>query len=69
MHELLLGVPAVAAALGIAPSTIHRRIARGEMLPAAYAGKHALFTASDVDQLARGERPLTWEMRGDDGNR
>jgi len=54
----LVGVPELAAALGVDQSTIHRRIARRELVPAAYLGKRPLFSADDVERLMRGEQQL-----------
>lgn len=56
--EKLIGATALAAELGVAPSTVHRRIERGELVPAATIGNRPVFRLEDVDALARGERTL-----------
>lgn len=57
----LLSAPQVARALGVARSTITRRVRRGELQPAAYVGNRALFLAGDVDAIKRGEQTITKE--------
>ena len=53
-----LGTKDLAVRLGVDVSTVYRRIQRGELIPAAYVGKQALFTPEDADALARGEVQL-----------
>lgn len=54
----LMGVPELAAALGVERSTVHRRIVAERLTPVAYVGRRPLFTAEDVDRLKRGEQQL-----------
>ena len=57
----LLGIPEVAAELGVDQSTINRRITAGKLSPSAYVSKRAVFTADDVERLRRGEQQLPRE--------
>lgn len=54
----LIGIPQLAAELGVNQSTIFRRIKRGKLVPVGYIGKQAVFYASDVERIRRGEQPL-----------
>ena len=57
----LIGIPELAAELGVDQSTINRRITAGKLSPSAYVGKRAVFTADDVERLRRGEHQLLRE--------
>lgn len=61
MTETLLTVAMLAKELGVDRSTVHRRIVGDKMHPAAYAGRHALFTLDDLARLRRGEQQLPRE--------
>lgn len=54
----LVSATELAEALGVDRSTIHRRIARGELQPAAKVAGRPVFLAADVENLKRGERHL-----------
>lgn len=58
MVTYLVGVPELAAELGVDQSTIHRRITRGDLVPAAWLGRRPLFARDDVERLKRGEQQL-----------
>lgn len=58
MQSEFVGVTELAAELGVNRTTIHRRVFRGELVPAGYAGKQPLFTRDDVERLKRGEKQL-----------
>ncbi len=61
MHSRFVGVPELAAELGVDQSTINRRITAGKLSPTAYVGKRAVFTVDDVERLRRGEQQLPRE--------
>lgn len=58
MATTLLTASALADALDVDRSTIHRRVARGDLTPAAYAGRQPLFALDDLARLKRGEQQL-----------
>ena len=57
----LIGIPEVAAALGVDQSTINRRIHAGKLTPTVRVGRRPLFTLDDVERLRRGEQQLPRE--------
>lgn len=61
MNTALIGVPELAAALGVDQSTIHRRVASGRLVPYERVGRSPLFRREDIPALARGEQTLPKE--------
>lgn len=61
MQDLLYGVPELAVKLGVDQSTVHRRLARGEIIPSLVVGKRALFTPTDAEAIRRREQQLPAE--------
>ena len=58
MTTTLLTASELAEALQVDRSTIHRRVARGELTPTAFAGRQPLFALDDAERLKRGEQQL-----------
>ena len=50
----LIGVPELAAALGVDQSTVHRRIERGAITPTVTVGKRPLFSVEDAQAIMLG---------------
>jgi len=62
MESQLLSATQLAAELGVDRSTVHRRIDRGELVPAGYVDNRPLFRREDAEALARGEQTLPNEQ-------
>ena len=54
MATELINVPALADALGVDRSTVHRRIERGAIKPTHYAGGQPLFTREAAQAILHG---------------
>ncbi len=54
MATELINVPALAEALGVDRSTVHRRIERGALKPTHYAGDQPLFTREAAQAILHG---------------
>ena len=54
MASELINVQALAEALGVDRSTVHRRIARGALKPTHYAGDQPLFTREAAQAILHG---------------
>ena len=57
----LIGVPELAAALGVDQSTVHRRIERGAITPTVTVGKRPLFSVEDALAIMLGPAPKAQE--------
>jgi len=58
MSNDLVSATRLASMLQVDRSTVHRRIARGELVPATVVDGRPLFLAKDAEAYARGERPI-----------
>lgn len=56
MSDILVSAPQLAAALGVDRSTIHRRVARGDLTPFTVVGNRPFFLARDIEAMKRGEQ-------------